>query len=291
MKITNKMGLPEPIVQAMVKNYRQTPGRYGVTSLLKGATQTVLERRFHDEIAMDASEGIWALFGTAVHQILEKADADGVLKEFRIEVPAGDGVSTISGVVDLYDTKTNRVIDYKTGSVWKTKLNDWEDYRKQIALYAWMLNQLGYPCKTGQIVLFMKDHNKAEAKRKADYPQLPVHVQTFNFTNEELEEAHREALDKVLLIRDLMELPTDSLPPCAPEERWNTGDRFAVMSDPKKKAIRVLDSREAAEKYMEDTGKGKFIEARPGQDKRCADYCSVSSFCPYWRKKNDQADG
>lgn len=73
MKITNKYGLPEPFVQALVKNYRPTPNRYGVTTLLKGATQTVLERRFHDEISMDASEGIFMIFGTAVHQILENS--------------------------------------------------------------------------------------------------------------------------------------------------------------------------------------------------------------------------
>lgn len=292
MKITNKYGLPEPFVQALVKNYRPTPNRYGVTTLLRGATQTVLERRHHDEITMDASEGIFMIFGTAVHQILENSgDQPGIYKEFRLEVPAGDGKSVISGIADVYDSNTGTVIDYKTGSVWKAKIGDWEDYRRQIALYAWMLNAHGYPCHTGQIVLMMKDHSKAEAKRKPDYPPYPVHVQTFHFTDEELSQAHREALDKVLLIRDLMELPTEDLPPCAPEERWNTGDRWAVMSDPKKKAVRVLDSREAAEKYMEDTGKGKYIEARPGQDKRCADYCSVSSFCPYWRKKNDQTDG
>lgn len=290
MRVTNKFNLPDPIVQAVQKNYKPTPNRYGVTSLLKGATQTVLERRFNDDITVDASENIWAIFGTAVHKILEQADSENMLKEYRIEVPAGDDVSTISGVVDLYDLNTDTVIDYKTGSVWKVITNDWEDYRKQIALYAWMLNQKGYPCKRGQIVLFMKDHSKAKAKRERDYPELPVYVKTFEFTSEELQQAHREALERILEIRCLMGTPTDLLPPCDPESRWYTGTKYAVMDGNKKKALRVLDSAEEADEWMKEHNKGTRVDVRPGENKRCQDYCNVADFCPFWRAVHDQAD-
>ena len=290
MRVTNKYNLPDPIVQAVQKNYKPTPNRYGVTSLLKGSTQTVLERRFNDDITVDASENIWAVFGTAVHKILEQAESENMLKEYRIEVPAGDDVSTISGVVDLYDLNTDTVIDYKTGSVWKVITNDWEDYRKQIALYAWMLNQKGYPCKRGQIVLFMKDHSKAKAKRERDYPELPVYVKNFVFTSEELQQAHREALERILEIRCLMDTPTDLLPPCDPESRWYTGTKYAVMDGNKKKALRVLDSAEEAEEWMKEHNKGTRVDVRPGEDKRCQDYCNVADFCPFWRAVHDQAD-
>lgn len=290
MRVTNKYNLPDPIVQAVQKNYKPTPNRYGVTSLLKGSTQTVLERRFNDDITVDASENIWAVFGTAVHKILEQAECENMLKEYRIEVPAGDDVSTISGVVDLYDLNTDTVIDYKTGSVWKVITNDWEDYRKQIALYAWMLNQKGYPCKRGQIVLFMKDHSKAKAKRERDYPELPVYVKNFVFTSEELQQAHREALERILEIRCLMDTPTDLLPPCDPESRWYTGTKYAVMDGAKKKALRVLDSAEEAEEWMKEHNKGTRVDVRPGEDKRCQDYCNVADFCPFWRAVHDQAD-
>ena len=290
MRVTNKFNLPDPIVQAVQKNYKPTPNRYGVTSLLKGSTQTVLERRFNDDITVDASENIWAVFGTAVHKILEQAESENMLKEYRIEVPAGDDVSTISGVVDLYDLNTDTVIDYKTGSVWKVITNDWEDYRKQIALYAWMLNQKGYPCKRGQIVLFMKDHSKAKAKRERDYPELPVYVKNFVFTSEELQQAHREALERILEIRCLMDTPTDLLPPCDPESRWYTGTKYAVMDGNKKKALRVLDSAEEAEEWMKEHSKGTRVDVRPGEDKRCQDYCNVADFCPFWRAVHDQAD-
>ena len=290
MRVTNKFNLPDPIVQAVQKNYKPTPNRYGVTSLLKGSTQTVLERRFNDDITVDASENVWAVFGTAVHKILEQAESENMLKEYRIEVPAGDDVSTISGVVDLYDLNTDTVIDYKTGSVWKVITNDWEDYRKQIALYAWMLNQKGYPCKRGQIVLFMKDHSKAKAKRERDYPELPVYVKNFVFTSEELQQAHREALERILEIRCLMDTPTDLLPPCDPESRWYTGTKYAVMDGNKKKALRVLDSAEEAEEWMKEHNKGTRVDVRPGEDKRCQDYCNVADFCPFWRAVHDQAD-
>ena len=290
MIVTNKYGLPEPIVQAVSNNYTPTPNRYGVTSLLNGATQTILKRRWNDVIVTDASDNIFALFGKATHAILERQHVPNVLQEYRIEVPAGDGISTISGIVDLYDLKTNTIIDYKTGSVWKVKFNDWKDYRAQIALYAWMLNQCGYPCHSGQITLIMKDHSKSEAKRDRSYPPHPVHVENFFFTDEELEEAHQKALQRISEIRELEDVPTENLPPCDPESRWYSGTTYAVMNGKAKKALRVLCSEEEAQKWMEEKKKGTHIVERPGKDKRCIDYCDVAKFCPFWRMKYGQAD-
>jgi hypothetical protein len=33
----------------------------------------------------------------------------------------------------------------------------------------------------------------------------------------------------------------------------------------------------------ETVEKGYFIEHRPKEHKRCANYCSVSQFCPHWK--------
>ena len=42
MKITNKMGLPKPLVDAVTREYEYKPKQYSVTALLKGACQNVL---------------------------------------------------------------------------------------------------------------------------------------------------------------------------------------------------------------------------------------------------------
>ena len=51
-----------------------------------------------------------------------------------------------------------------------------------------------------------------------------------------------------------------------------------------KTALRVLDSMEEAEEWKEKNG-GDSIEIRPGEDKKCIDYCNVCEFCNYYKEK------
>ena len=137
MGITNKLGLPQPFVEAVSKEYQYKEKQYSVTSLLKGTCQTILERRHSSEIEQDVSDMVWLIFGTAVHSILEKAqESETQLKENWLCIDVGE--FKLSGIFDLYDEKTKTVTDYKTASVWKVIYNDWEDYRKQTLIYAWM---------------------------------------------------------------------------------------------------------------------------------------------------------
>jgi len=69
---------------------------------------------------------------------------------------------------------------------------------------------------------------------------------------------------------------------CTAEERYNSGPRYAVMKKGRKTALRVLDTREAAEEWMA-TGGGDFIEERPGEDKKCLEYCAAAAFCSYYQ--------
>lgn len=283
MRITNKMELPEPIVQACTEHYRPTKNRYGVTSLLKGATQVVLQRRHHDEIENDASSMVWSLFGKAVHEILEKAETPGVMKEMRVELLL-DG-STISGVIDLYNPETGKITDYKTASVWKVIHNDFQDYENQVGLYGWLLTELGYKAEAGEIVSFLKDHSKLKAKIDKTYPQFPVHRKEFPITAETNAKYKAMAEEKLREIKTQEHMPDYCLPGCTPEERWNTGDKWAVMKKGAKRALKLFDAKEAAEAYLKT--RGDFIEARPGEDKRCEEYCSVAQWCPLWRSKHE----
>ena len=78
-------------------------------------------------------------------------------------------------------------------------------------------------------------------------------------------------------------LPDDELPLCTPEERFNSGDKFAVMKKGRKTALRVLDSMEDAKYWMAANG-GDYIETRRGEDRKCQDYCSVCEFCNYYKE-------
>ena len=174
MIITNKLGLPQPFVSAVEKDYEYKEKRYSVTSLLKGTREAILQRRHDDEIEADVSDMVWAIFGTATHSILESAqESASQLKENKVEWELPNGY-TLSGVFDLYDDETKTVTDYKTASVWKVKFGcgpDWkpkggaaefEDWRTQTLIYCLMLRKIGFDARRGQVVALLKDHSKTK---------------------------------------------------------------------------------------------------------------------------------
>lgn len=286
MIITNKLGLPQSFVEMAKSDFTAEPKTYRVTSLLKGIRETILEKRHSNEIEQDVSDMIWLLFGTAVHGILEKQQEQGhEIKESRVSIEFDE--YTLSGQFDLYNADEKKITDYKTCSVWKVIFGDYKDWRRQLLIYAYMMRQIGFEVTTGEIVAIMKDHSKRDAKYKADYPKLPVQVIKFEFTLEDFVEIESWLIDKFDEIRRCEQLPDDELPLCTPEERYNSGDKYAVMKKGRKTALRVLDSMEEAEKWMADNG-GDEIEVRPGEDKKCLDYCSACEFCNYYREKVKQ---
>ena len=280
MKITNKMGLPQSFVDMATQDYRYEDNEYRVTSLLKGVRETLLQRRHHDEIEQDVADMVWLLFGTAVHSILEQYNEQGhELKEERLKINIGD--YKLSGQFDLYNGETHTVTDYKTCSIWKVIYGDYSDWRQQLLIYAYMLERIGFQCRTGEIVAIMKDHAISKAKFDKEYPQHPVHRIKFDFTEEDFIEIGQFLENKFEKIRQLENVADEDLPVCTMEERWNTGDKYAVMKKGRKTALRVLDTMEEAENELKAKG-GDYIETRLGEDKKCNDYCSVNVFCKHW---------
>ena len=113
----------------------------------------------------------------------------------------------------------------------------------------------------------------------------------FTFTDADFAECEEWLHKRFAEIAAAEKLDDADLPVCTPDERFNSGDKFAVMKKGRKTALRVLDSKEAAEQWKADNG-GDFIETRLGEDKKCADYCSACEFCSYYQeRKVAQNDG
>ena len=284
MIITNELNLPQAFVQmAQRDEYETANNEYRVTSLLKGIRETELERRHSHEIKRDVSDMVWLLFGTATHSILERQkEGDREIKETRLKMKM-DGI-VLSGQFDLYNEEEERITDYKTASVWKIIYGNYEDWRRQLLIYAYMLRDAGFPVKRGRVVAFLKDHNKRDAKVKAGYPKLPVQPVDFTFSERDFQEIEVWLKEKVAEVKRARELPDDRLPLCTQEERFNSGDKYAVIKKGRKTALRVLDSKEEAEQWMASNG-GDSIEIRPGEDKKCQDYCAAKEFCSYYKEK------
>ena len=280
MTITNMLNLPAGLVRAVSPKMHNAPGSLSATTLLKGVKEIILTERHWGEMTADASDRIWAVFGTAVHALLEQEGADD-FAEVSLET-AVDGVR-VTGRIDNYNMKEGVVTDYKTASTWKVRLGEFEDWRRQGLIYAWLLWRNGFPIKKCRFVALLKDHSKTEAARHPDYPQCPIFMYEFDVTREALKEAGELAQKKVAQYLLLGAWPDDQIPACSAEERWASPDKWAVMKKGRKSAVRVLDSKEEAEKMAMDD-KALYVEYRKGESRKCAGYCACREFCSFYRE-------
>ena len=290
MKITNRANLPAPFVRMAEDEYKPTPKRYSITTLLKPVKEILLKRRHNEEIEQDCSEMIWLLFGKAVHSVLENyGTGENEFTEERIEAELENGY-TVSGVLDFYDIDKGEVVDYKTASVWKTIYKDYDDWKTQGLGYAWLLHQKGLPCNKVTFYAILKDWQTSKAKHDSTYPQLPIARVSFNVSKKEISEIDKFIRDKIDLLAKYEGAPDSELPLCTADERWNSGDKYAVMKKGRKTAMRVLDSLNEAEEWKIANG-GDYIETRKGEDKKCNDYCLCCEYCDYWKNSKEANNG
>ena len=286
MKITNNYNLPDAIVKALQSDYQYKPYQFSVTTILSGIKSFLLAKRHQNEIEMDASEGINMLLGTAVHNIFEGHQNEDEVAEDYIKIKVND-LYSLSGRFDLYNLKTEEITDYKTCGIWKIKFKDFKDWKQQLLIYGWMLRKLGLKVKSAKITALIKDWKKNElklAKQKGEeYPETPIINVPFEFTEEDYVEIEKWIVNRFNQIQNAEMLVDDDIPICSDEERWYSGDKYAVMKGNNKRAIRVFDSEEEAEEFAKNDD-SYWIDVRKGKNTKCEDYCNACKFCNYYKE-------
>lgn len=280
MIVTNKKNLPLAFVNAVSVRRHNAPGCFSATTLNKGAKEIVLTDRHYDELETDAAENVWAIFGTAVHALLESQKDDNFHEE-RFKVPVGN--SFVTGQVDSYDMEHGVINDWKTASVWKVIKADFADWRAQGLTYAWLLSKSGLEVKKCRFVALLKDHSKTKAKTDADYPKTPVFTYEFNVTAADLAETEKRIIDKVQAIEAAYKLDDDIIEPCSDAERWADPEIFAVMKNGRKSAVKLCKTQAEADALAGELGNAHYVEVRPAVSKKCADYCPCKDFCNFYR--------
>ena len=280
MQITNTLNLPAAFVHAVSTERHNAPHCYSATTLNKGAKEIVLTDRHYDEITVDASEQIWAVWGTAVHALLE-SEKDDNFHEERFKVAVGN--SWVTGQVDSYDMERGIINDWKTASVWKVQFADFAGWRAQGLTYAWLLTKSGLEVKKCRFVALLKDYSKTKAKHDASYPQSPVFVYEFDVTAEDLAATEARIIAKVTEIENAYKLGDDDIEPCTLEERWADGEKYAVMKNGRKTAVKLFDNQQDAEAYAGELGNSHYVEHRPAVSRKCEDYCSCCDFCNFYK--------
>jgi len=130
---------------------------FSVTELLNSPRIVQLKRKHWDEIETDASEMVWALFGSAVHNILEHGKDDHHIVEERI-FTEHEGWK-LSGAIDLQEVEGDGIIisDYKVTGAWSV-MNEKQDWHNQLNIYGWLVEKVKkQPVKKLQIIAIVRD--------------------------------------------------------------------------------------------------------------------------------------
>lgn len=261
MKITNKYNLPGVFVKVAEENLKEsmTPGRYSVTEIMKPIKEVILWRRYYDEIEQDVIELIAAMLGTAFHLMIEQVDQSQV--EMRLEHELKPGI-VLSGRIDKFEDGI--ITDYKTTTVGRWLRGDFEEYKKQGLMYAWLLKQKNIFVSDLKFHCVLKDFSFIKSEMDPSYPQLPIQTWSYEIKPGELLEIEQWIINRVNQLELLKDAPERELPWPTHEESWYTGDKYAAMKSSSTRAVKLFDNPEDAYSLVKQ-GKADYVEKRPGR--------------------------
>jgi hypothetical protein len=284
MKFTNKFNLPQTFVNVIHRpTYSKGKAHISATEIINSPRIVQLKKKYWDEIEQDASEMVWSLFGSAVHNILEHGKDDHHVVEERLHIEF-EGWQ-ISGAIDLQEFEPNGTVsisDYKVTGAWAV-MNEKDDWHRQLNIYAWLVEAVKkIPVGKLQIIAIIRDWSARDAATKENYPQSPV--ATIDIPIWSFEE--REAFMKKRILDHataLFEMETDGeLPECTAEDMWEKQTTYAVKKPDGVRAKSVHKTLEEAQHALNQV-KGYQIEIRQGERTRCKNYCQVSQFCTQYQ--------
>jgi hypothetical protein len=288
MKVTNKFGVPAPLVTLATREY-YSKGRaqYSVTELLSPPRVRRLREQYDSEIETDVTDMMWSMLGSALHVVMERGQTEGHITEERLFIEV-DGV-TLSGAIDLQEERDGGVVitDYKFTSAWAV-MNDKPEWEQQLNVYRWLVEKVkGNRVDALRICALIRDFSRHETRE--GYPAAPIQMVDIPlWTLEQADLFVRRRLDmhrEAKVSHDL----GDALPECSAEERWESETIYAVKREGRKTAIRVFkDLNEAKELATKEKG---YVETRPGESRRCAgNFCSVNQWCEQYARARASSD-
>ena len=284
MQITNKHGLPAEIYDVLARDDYKQRGNISVTQLVGPPRIRMLTQRHLLELTVDATDRFAMMLGTALHQYLAEKmpGAIGWEKEKTFFLTVNGWL--LHGTVDYI--KPQVIWDHKLTSVWSYVFGVKPEWEKQLNVYAYLSEMNDRMIKELYVIMWFKDFLRYRAG-KDGYPDAPVKQVPVELWT--IPDQKEYVIGRVRAHKRAEDLPDDNLPLCTPEERWESPTTYAVMKKGRKSALRVLDSELEAVSWMDTTGKGEYIETRPGKAARCEHYCDVRDFCNQYNEIKEAA--
>lgn len=174
MKLTNKFDLPATIINVIKRpQYTKGGAQLSVTELLNSPRIVQLKRLHWDSLTEDASDMVWSIFGTAIHNLLEHGKDEHHIVEERIHAKINGW--HISGAIDLQEVHPDGIVlsDYKTTSAYAV-MNEKQDWHNQLNLYAYLVELVKQtPVKKIQIIAIIRDWARRDSEKEG-YPKSPI---------------------------------------------------------------------------------------------------------------------
>ena len=289
MRITNNHNLPASVLNALHRpTYTKGDAHISCTELLNSPRIVQLKRKHWDDVEQDASEMVWQLFGSAIHHILEHGKGENHIIEERLFAEFSGWV--LSGAIDLQTVTPEgiEISDYKTTSAYSV-MNEKADWTYQLNVYAHLVETVKkIPVTKLSIVAIIRDWTARDTKREG-YPQAPIATTPIAlWPSEDREQFIQSRLNAHASA--MFEADTEgTLPECTPEEMWERPSTWAIKKEGGVRAKAVYSTKEEAELNLT---KGYYIESRPGERVRCANYCQVAPWCSQYQsfKEKQSAD-
>ena len=283
MKVTNRYNLPETIMNVIERpSYSKRGAHISATELLNSPRIVQLKRKYWDFIETDASEMVWSLFGSAVHNLLEHGKGENHIVEQRLHIEI-DGWH-LSGAIDLQEVEEDgvNIKDYKVTGAWAV-MNEKQDWHNQLNVYAYLVEAATKkPVKSLGIVAIVRDWAARDAVKEG-YPQAPIVVIDIPLWSMEKREAYiRERIAQHAEAYFHQESEGE-LPLCNESDMWEKPTSYAVIKPGAARAKSVHKTLEEAQHALNQV-KGYELETRQGERTRCAKYCQVSGFCTQYQQ-------
>lgn len=314
-------GLPKPLERALrssVFEYSRArrefleplKGQYdvefSVTDLYKSPKQLWLTRKFRDDIVINlVKDNFLSLLGNIVHYILEHhAPPHCIVEERQYVILNVGGVRVLfHGCPDLYDPETQSLDDYKFTSGYAV-LYEKAEYEFQLNANAFLLESRGLEVRRIRNVYMFRYLDPIAQQRNPEYPKENVYLKHFKQWDRSVTEAKiRERIALHLKYRATM---WKKLPDCSDEDRWIRNTTFAVykrkngtkkapIQDWSSKSIARCETQEEAEDFIKRNKDDipqemKWIK-KPGEPKRCQEFCPVAGWCDQYQNELKQNEG
>ncbi|MBF0503293.1 MAG: hypothetical protein HQM09_24440 [Candidatus Riflebacteria bacterium] len=281
MKITNRLGLPQALVDAVSNDPYSDGGKcdISVTRLISPPRKVVLEKLHAKEITEDVSDKLFCLLGQAVHVILERAEVEAIT-EGRLSIVRQGWV--ISGQFDKLSLTDGVLTDYKVTSTYAAKDGGRFEYECQLNVLCGIIREHGYQVKKLEVVAILRDWSKNIAARGGDYPRAQAMKIEIPMWSEERVE---EFIDERIRLHQAARV---KLPECSHQERWSKPPQWALIKEGRKTAVKIFDDETLAYATLETVDNKHAIESRPGKNIRCDGYCPAAPFCDQHRRSQEQ---